>query len=110
MPQNAIRDFTALMQKLVREAELAGAELIAEAAKERVPVDESAQTHLRDAIHVKETEDGVLVVAGDKTHWYGHLVEHGTSHSAPHPFLIPALEQEQGRVVGLISEAIRKAQ
>lgn len=33
---------------------------------------------------------------------YAHLVELGTSHSAPHPFLRPALFENKGRVVAIL--------
>lgn len=66
------------------------AEQIAEDAKSRVPVDTGK---LRDAIHVER--DGLAeyrVVAGDDEAFYGHFVEWGGAHNAPHPFLVPAAE------------------
>jgi len=110
MPQpNRIGDFASKLDELVREATLAGAELIVESAKERVPVDPTAKHHLRDAIHTQVDEDGVWVVAGDREAWYGHMVEHGTTHSAPEPFLIPAVEENADKVVDLVRDAIRRA-
>lgn len=37
-----------------------------------------------------------------------HFVELGTSRSAAHPFLRPALDSEAGTVVGLLKEELRK--
>jgi HK97 gp10 family phage protein len=89
----------------VREALHNGAEQIAEAARVRVPVDTG---HLREAIHVTVEREGFHVVAGDKEAFYGHMVEHGTTHSPPHPFLVPAFEENKERLVESVNEAIRK--
>jgi HK97 gp10 family phage protein len=75
-----------------------GAEAIAQSAKDRVPV---ATDALRAAIHVADEAEGSYVIAGDTDVFYGHMVEHGTSHSAPRPFLIPALEENRSRIVAL---------
>jgi HK97 gp10 family phage protein len=75
-----------------------GAEAIAQSAKGRVPV---ASGDLRAAIHVEDEAEGAYVIAGDTGVFYGHLVEHGTSHSAPRPFLIPALEENRSRIVAM---------
>jgi HK97 gp10 family phage protein len=79
------------------EAECAKtAEHVAEAARERVPVDTGA---LRDAIHVEPAEHGIgeFVVAGNTEAWYGHLVEYGTVNTDPRPFLLPAAEANRKR-------------
>jgi len=73
-----------------------GAETIERAAKERVPV---ASGTLRDAIHTDRKKVAEYEVrAGNTEAFYGHMVEHGTSHSPPHPFLVPALEEEREQV------------
>jgi HK97 gp10 family phage protein len=76
------------------------AERVVEDARNRAPV---RSGDLRRAIHVEQKDDLTAhVVAGDKDVFYGHMVEYGTSHSAPHPFLIPALEANR-------EDAIRRA-
>ena len=80
------------------------AEAIVERAKEKVPVDTGA---LRDAIHTEETEVGVAVIAGDTDAFYGHMVEHGTTHSAPHPFLIPATEEARPKASQIAGAELR---
>ena len=82
-----------------------GAEEVRERAKARVPVREG---NLRDAIHV-EREDAAAyeVVAGDDDVFYGHMVEHGTTHSAPRPFLVPSLDDARGDVVDLVQRSLR---
>jgi HK97 gp10 family phage protein len=96
------------LEPLTRGALEAGAELVSTAAKGRVVVGERTP-HLRDAIHTDSEPEGVYVVAGDKETFYGHMVEHGTSHSAPQPFLIPALEETRSEVLALVAEALRHA-
>jgi HK97 gp10 family phage protein len=81
-----------------------GAELIAEQAKERVPVDEGT---LRDAIHTEEVEGGWSVVAGNEQDaFYGHIIEHGGAHLAPRPFLTPAAESAWDDVLQLVEDAL----
>jgi hypothetical protein len=45
----------------------------------------------------------VYVLAGDPKDpsfaFYGHMIEFGTSHSPPYPFLVPALEDEHELIV-----------
>jgi HK97 gp10 family phage protein len=83
----------------------AGAEIIAQKAKDRVPVG-SGQVHLRDRIHVERAEGtGWYVIAGDNKAWYGHLVEHGTRSASPHPFLIPAAEESR-KDIEAIAQAV----
>lgn len=76
---------------------------VVDEAKGRVPVDSGK---LRDAIHVEETEDGYSIVAGDNEAFYGHLVEFGTTHSAAHPFLLPAFEAERESILDAVSDAL----
>lgn len=83
----------------------AGANLIESSAKEKVDVDTGL---LRDRIHTeKEGKGKYAVVAGDEEAFYGHLLEDGTTHSAPHPFLIPALEEDKPEVLALAAAALR---
>jgi HK97 gp10 family phage protein len=96
------------LESAMREVELAGAEKIAEAARERVPFDPDTPEHLRDHIHVKETEEGVYVVAGDNEAFWGDWVEHGTVHSAAQPFLVPSLEENRAPIEAAALAAIRK--
>lgn len=84
----------------------AGTRLIEQGAKARVAVDEG---DLRDAIHVEH--DGPFrwrVVAGNERVFHGHFLEHGTTHSAPQPFLIPATEAAKGQVLGLVKASLKR--
>lgn len=89
----------------VRAALVASAQQIAQDAKDRVPVETG---RLRDAIHIELTEEGVEVVAGDHEAFYGHIIEHGGVNHPPHPFLVPALEQNRDNAVAAIKAAIKK--
>lgn len=89
----------------VDHAVKATAERVAADAKDRAPVNTGA---LRDAIHVQRTGDSeYAVIAGDNDVFYGHMVEHGTSHTAPRPFLIPALEAARSEIVQAARAAVR---
>jgi len=39
---------------------------------------------------------------------HGHLVELGTKHSAPRPWLMPALKGSEGRVVNVFKQTLSK--
>jgi HK97 gp10 family phage protein len=74
-----------------------GANLIKDGAKNRVPVRTS---RLHDAIHVEHDDGGSewAVVAGNDEVFYGHIVEHGSTHTPAHPFMIPALEESRNAI------------
>lgn len=75
----------------LRDAVIEVAERIAAGARDRVPVDTG---ELQRAIHVEAGPEAISVVAGSTKAYYGHMVENGTVHSPPHPFLLPAYEAE----------------
>jgi HK97 gp10 family phage protein len=105
--KSRLPEIIAELYPAVEEATVAGAELIVEAAKSRVPVDTG---RLRDAIHVETTPEGAYVIAGNRNAFYGHIVEHGSAAygTPPHPFLVPALEENRVKVEELVSAAIRR--
>lgn len=90
----------------------ASAELVEERAKAKVPVGPDP-VHLFDAIHVERESVGEYSVVaggpvpGDEDVYYGHMVEFGTSHSAPEPFLVPALEESRPEIEALVTGALR---
>lgn len=105
MLKSRLPAIAAELHGLVEAALQPGAHLVEAAAKERVPVESG---ELRDAIHVDTQPEGVYVIAGDNKTFYGHLVEHGTSHSPPEPFLVPALEANRAAVVELAKHALKQ--
>lgn len=95
MLTSRIPEITVEIELIARETEDVGADAVMADAKARVPVRTGA---LRDAIHKDRQSDGVYVVAGDTEAFYGHMVEHGTSRTPPHPFLVPAVEENRATV------------
>ena len=88
-----------------------GAELVAADAETRLgPHKVSGELEQQVAVDDRERE-GIYVLAGDPSDpsfaFYGHMLEHGTSHSAPHPFLVPALEASQSEIENLVMVALR---
>jgi HK97 gp10 family phage protein len=106
MLKSRIPEIAAELQFLIEGGLAAGAEVVAEAAKQRVPVETG---ELRDAIHVDKEPEGVYVIAGDSRTFYAHFVEHGTTRTAPRPFLVPALEASRGEIEKIASAGLRKA-
>lgn len=88
----------------VRKAELAGAQLIRDDAKRRVPV---AKGYLQEKIRTVRQPEGTYVVAGTRQVYWGRIVEHHPRH--PRPFLEPAVEANREAVVGLVDAAIKRA-
>lgn len=73
-----------------------GAAMVESGAKERVSV---RTGKLRDAIHIERKAAGEYdVVAGDSEAFYGHIVEHGSVHTPPRPFLVPAGEEAKREI------------
>lgn len=103
--ESRLPEIIAELLPAIEAAERAGAEVIAQAAKARVPVDSG---RLRNAIHVETGPDGAYVVAGDREAFYGHIVEHGGVNHSPHPFLVPALEENRSPVEDQIRTALRR--
>lgn len=110
MPATLESRFPTIIAELrpkVSAAVKASAEQIAETARENVPVGEP-DVHLKDHIHVENTGAAeYAVVAGDSEVFYGHMVEFGTSHSAPKPFLLPATEEGKPVAISLVEAALR---
>lgn len=82
-----------------------GAKIIEGRARDRVPV---RHGWLREAIHTDRGEGGYRVIAGDDRAFYGHLVEFGTTHSPPEPFLIPAFEESRDEAIGAVAASLRQ--
>jgi HK97 gp10 family phage protein len=101
-----------VVSKVVRRAIYAGATVIRDAAREKVPVETGA---LKKSIVAKantkrggEISASVGVAkkrfvkgkrAGRYPRRYAHLVEFGTAHSAPKPFLRPAMDTRIDAVI-----------
>jgi HK97 gp10 family phage protein len=87
-----------------------GAHLVAEDAERRL-APHRLTGELEEQVHVDERQrEGVYVIAGDPADpsfaFWGHMLEHGTSHSPPYPFLVPALEANQSEVENLVKAAL----
>lgn len=105
---NRLPEIAAEIALKVDPAVKAAAAKIAEDAASKVALG-PAPEHLRDEIHVERRGKAkYAVVAGEASGaFYGHMVEHGTTHSAPHPFLVPALAENVVETVRLVEEAIK---
>lgn len=92
MYRSRLKQIAAHLDEEIDSALRLTANAIAQGAQDRAPHDSG---DLEASIHVEKTDDGYAVIAGNDKVFYGHLVEHGTSHSPPKPFLIPAAESER---------------
>lgn len=87
-----------------RQAARAGARIVEDAAKARVPIHTG---RLRAAIHTEDQPEGVAVIAGDRRAWYGHIVEHGGRYTPAQPFLVPAFEENRDLIITEVTQTIR---
>lgn len=96
---------------VVDDAVIKGAHLV-QADAERRLAPHRRTGELEQQVHVDDQKrEGVYVVAGEPTDpsfaFWGHMLEHGTSHSPPYPFLVPALEENEERIKGMVIAAVR---
>jgi HK97 gp10 family phage protein len=96
------------LQPRVAAAVKVGAEIVAEAAQVNLAQGgHILNDELGPAIHVeREGPAEYAVIAGDDDVFYGHLVENGTTHSPPYPFLVPALEENEDTILALVQGAL----
>jgi HK97 gp10 family phage protein len=102
---NKLPQIIAELEPAVRAALETSAQDVVDAAKARVPIDTGK---LYRAIHVELTNEGVEVQAGNNDVFYGHIVEHGGINHPPHPFLVPALEENRELIIERVAAALRK--
>jgi HK97 gp10 family phage protein len=98
MLKSRLPEIAASLDDVVKDVLEEGAQTIAEAARQRVPVDTG---NLQDAIHVESARNGAYVIAGDTDAFYGHIVEFGSVEVPPRPFLVPALEENRAPIIAL---------
>lgn len=99
-----------MREKTVMNATRAGARVIRDEAKSRVPV---RTGELRDAITVKTVkkskrsgEDLVKVGFEKPTSRRAHLTEYGTVHSPAQPFMRPAIDSAAKRAIEKIGKSL----
>jgi HK97 gp10 family phage protein len=104
-----IPQITREMEPAVAEALRVGAEVVAAAAAAAAPRGGGVH-HIADDIHVvRNGHLEYLVRAGKSDTFYGHILEHGSVHAAPHPFLVPSLRATSHEVVDDVRRGIKRA-
>lgn len=97
-------------KKALRKAALAGARVVVEAAKVRVPI-RTGKLHdhiVAEAVNV-EPDHVEVNIGPDKEAFYGMFLELGTSKMAARPFLRPALDENQEQVEQAIWDKLGRA-
>lgn len=101
-----LRDYGERAKQAAIEGLLEGAEMVANEAKSRCPVDTGK---LRDSIHTEKKGNKIRVVADAKSddgYYYGRLIEYSPKGK---PFMHPALEAKRAEVKQHVMEKIRAA-
>lgn len=103
--KSRLPEIVAELRPRVSAAVKEASEHVADEAKMRVPVDTG---DLRDAIHVERGGPATYsVLAGDSDAFYGHMVEFGTSRTAPRPFMVPAAEASRAVAEAMVTAVLR---
>jgi HK97 gp10 family phage protein len=92
-------------ERIKKDALLAGAEIIQQAASERAPRDTGK---LAENIVISDVKDGTVDIGPDRDRFYGLFLEFGTSKMAARPFLQPAFEESKEQVQQKMADVIRK--
>lgn len=96
------------------KALLAGAEVIAEAARQLAPVSTRNEPHLKDNIvsilkRAKNTAERIAVIGFRKVvSWRAHFTEYGTVKSASQPFMRPAIALKAAEAIAVVGRELWK--
>lgn len=113
----ALKELDSRVQKrIARSATAAGARVIANEAKARVPVDKgTVKKNIRTANlkpsqpGIQETAVGVRVKGKtDESAWYWFLLEFGTAKMSAYPFMRPAFEAKKEEAANKIKDQLKK--
>jgi len=99
---------TKVRTSIVRSGLREGAKVVKQAAEDKAPVDSG---FLRDHIKIKTKKRGdnitaIVGFAGDA--YYGRFIELGTKHMAAKPFLRPAIDENQRKIVDAAKLRMKK--
>lgn len=112
----------ALSEDVLEAGVRAGAKIIRDAAAVKAPRDPESDDHMGDHLVVRTVEkDGVHAVAdvapvgwapeagkGEGRYWYWRLPEYGTVKMAAHPFIRPAMDENEDAITRTIADRLRK--
>lgn len=112
MLKSRIPKITGELAVAVDAAIVAGAHRVAATAEQRLG-SHRVSGELEQQVHVLDRKrEGVYVVAGDRSDpsfaFYAHMLEFGTTHSPPYPFLVPSLEAHHEDIVASVTAAVRR--
>jgi HK97 gp10 family phage protein len=105
-----IQQLTARMGKeALVEAVLEGAEIIRADAEARAPVRTGfLKGHINKRVSERKTGRVTVDIGPEKKAWYGLFPELGTIHYAARPYLRPAIDENQDRVVDAVKARLKK--
>ncbi len=92
----------------VKRVYMKGALILRDRARELAPVKTGKLRSAIFAAYGKPTSPNVLVGVNYRIAPHAHLVEFGTVHAAPHPYMRPAVSQARTAVVQTIAAGLRE--
>ena len=100
----------ALRKEVLKEAMKAGAEVIADGARARVPTDTGElRRSIRTTSRASKRTAAASVVVGRKRTDYALATEYGTQTRSPRPFLRPAFDARKAMAVEEIRRKLKAA-
>jgi HK97 gp10 family phage protein len=104
--QRKLRKLGADVSAEMGNALAAGAEIVKNDARMRVPV---RTGNLRDSIDMEQVSSNEIHVGPGKEGWYGQFIELGKKGYAAHPFMRPAIDERRSKVVKAVKDRLKKA-
>jgi HK97 gp10 family phage protein len=92
----------------IKRVLMGGALVLRDEARDLVPVKTGTLKSAIFAAYGDERKSDVLVGVNYKIAPHAHLVEYGTSHSAAHPFMRPAITATRAKIANVVAEGFRK--
>lgn len=99
----------AIQRKALAEAASEGLQPVLEEAQRLAPVGETGRLKASLKKQVWEIDDDEVefeVISDPDVAFYGHMIEYGTRHSEPRPFLRPALDAKKGEAEAKVRQIL----
>lgn len=103
---NKLRRLPDSVQDKVKAATLQGAEMIADDARNRVPV---RSGKLKRSIKARRSEKNEFGAVAGSDEFYSRFVEFGTQKTTAQPFLFPAFKANRKRVMDNVRRSVKTA-
>jgi HK97 gp10 family phage protein len=92
----------------LKRALMGGALVLRDEARDLVPVKTGKLKSAIFAAYGDDRKPNVLVGVNYNIAPHAHLVEYGTSHSAAHPYMRPAITATRSKIANIVADGLKK--